>query len=99
MLRDGFGAAWARLPGKLKGVLVVAAILGGMQLNVMWTTHQHDQRLVEIYCGAHAGCADHVTADYIRHVGTPWADEAMRIQDGEDDAREDACPGGPPVGC
>jgi hypothetical protein len=47
-LRGGLGAAWDRLPGKLRGVLIVAAILGGMQLGVMWTTHQHDQRLVEI---------------------------------------------------
>jgi hypothetical protein len=89
-------------------------VIGGIGVSFWaygaYVTDQHDKRLVAIYCGAwtpfgsndstteRPHCADHVSADYVREGGTAWAREATRIQDAEDDAREDACPGGPAAG-
>ena len=85
---------WLRLPKWAKPVVVIAGIGIVMWGQGAFMQHRHDARLVSIYCGGHPHCADHVTADYVREGRTLWAREAVRTQDAEDDAYEEACPGG-----
>jgi hypothetical protein len=86
---------WRRLPGVAKAIIVIGAIVGGTWGQGAYARHGHDKRLVAIYCGDRPHCADNVNAGYVREGRTGWAREAMRIQDAEDEAREEACPGGP----